>query len=655
MKRMYLLLGACLMASALASASEPEDTACWRVAELNPVVVTGTRTPKLLLDSPVQTEVITASQIAKADATNLRDLLQQIVPGVEFSYAMNQQVHMNFSGFGGQSMLVLVDGERLAGETMDDVDFARLTMDNVDHVEIVKGAASALYGSNACGGVVNIITKDASQPFALNVNGRLGRHGEQRYGLSWQQGGKRVKNILTANRARVDNYSVKSGDAPVTRVFSTVYGDATWNVRDRVAYRLSDRLTLTGRAGYFFRQLARTADAPERYRDLNAGLRGLWQIDGSRRLEASYAFDEYDKSDYQKITRLDIRGYSNVQNAFRLLYSHHLGRDVLLLGSDFMHDYLFNDKLDGKTRSQNNFDAFAQYDWNISDHWELVGALRYDYFSDHALSHLTPKLSVRYRPLSRLNVRFGYGMGFRAPTLKEKYYNFDMAGIWMVDGNPGLKAEVSHNLNLSAEYAKGNYCITANGYYNNVKNKIATGAPYYKNAADVMPHLPYLNLVDYSVVGAGLTALARWGNGITARLSYAFTDEHLPRDTRGQQVNNQYIPARKHALTAHADWEHQFTSWYRLDIALDGRILSGVDNSEYVDYYDIAKGVNTIHYPAYSIWKLSMAHRIGKAVRVTIAVDNLLNYKPKYYYLNSPLTDGINLQVGASVDIDKLF
>ena len=66
---------------------------------------------------------------------------------------------MNFSGFGGQSMLILVDGERLAGETMDDVDFTRIGMDNVDHIEIVKGAASALYGSNAAGGVINIITK----------------------------------------------------------------------------------------------------------------------------------------------------------------------------------------------------------------------------------------------------------------------------------------------------------------------------------------------------------------------------------------------------------------------------------------------------------------------------------------------------------------
>lgn len=108
---------------------------------------------------------------------------------------MNQQRHMNFSGFGGQSMLILVNGERLAGENMDDVDFDRLVLSNVDHIEIVKGPVSALYGSNAAGGVINIITKRSTKPFALNVNGRLGKHNNQRYG-----------NRLATRREEVEQY-----------------------------------------------------------------------------------------------------------------------------------------------------------------------------------------------------------------------------------------------------------------------------------------------------------------------------------------------------------------------------------------------------------------------------------------------------------------
>lgn len=656
MKRTVFILPAlsCLFPAAL-RADLPGDS-IYKCVEMEQVVVTGTRTPKLLANTPVLTKLITASDIAKADATNLRDLLQQVLPGVEFSYAMNQQIHMNFSGFGGQSMLILVDGERLAGETMDDVDFSRLCMDNVDHIEIVKGAASALYGSNAAGGVINIITKNGIRPFALNLNARLGRHHEQRYGLSWQQGASRWSNLLTVNRNRSDNYDVHNGDNPVTRVVATIYGDATWNFKEQLSYRPSEKLSLTGRAGYFYRQLVRTSETPERYRDFSGGLRGIWKPDTHNSLDLSYAFDQYDKSDYQRITRLDIRDYSNVQNSLRLLYNHTFGSDdVLSLGADYMHDYLFNTNLEDRTRRQDSFDAFAQYDWNVSRQWEAVGALRYDYFSDGRISRLTPKVSVRYQPVRNLNFRASYGMGFRAPTLKEKYYNFDMAGIWIVEGNPALKPEVSHNFNLSADYTHRHYNFTLAAYYNRIRDKIATGAPFYKNPSDRIPHLPYLNLDDYSVSGGEATAQARWPNGLTARLSYAYTHERLPKDKNSNAVNNQYIPARKHSMTGHIDWDRQFSTAYGLNIGLDGRFLSAVDNQEFVDYYDISKGIRTIHYPAYALFKLSLVQRIGKAVKASVILDNLFNYKPEYYYLNCPLTDGTNLMVGLSVDVDKFF
>ena len=371
----------------------------YRKFNLDEVVVTGTRTPKFLKDTPIQTRVINAKEIARLDATNVQDLLQQELPGVEFSYAMNQQTHLNFSGFGGQGVLFLVDGERLAGETMDDVDFTRLCMDNVERIEIVKGAASALYGSNATGGVINIITKNSQQPLTLNVNARYAKHNEQRYGAAFGLNGKHWNNMLTANFNRTDNYNVYSSENPGTRVISTVYGDKTMNLKDQLVWSPNSSLHFTGRAGYFFRETVRSADQPERYRDFSGGLRMQWNISEQDNLQASYAFDQYDKSDYQRITRLDIRDYSNVQNSLRLLYNHSFeSGDVLTVGSDLMHDYLYNTNLEGEVREQDSWDAFAQYDWRITDKWEAVGAVRYDYFSDGKESHVTPKLNVCYKP-----------------------------------------------------------------------------------------------------------------------------------------------------------------------------------------------------------------------------------------------------------------
>lgn len=650
-----LMAGTAPAAAAMDSDDAYVDSVC-RQFDLNEVVVTGTRTPKFLKDTPIQTRVINARELARLDATNVQDLLQQELPGVEFSYAMNQQTHLNFSGFGGQGVLFLVDGERLAGETMDDVDFTRLNMDNVERIEIVKGAASALYGSNATGGVINIITKRNRQPWTLNVNARYAKHNEQRYGASWGLNSKHLNNMLSAHFNRMDNYDVHSAANPVTRIISTVYGDKTVNLKEQLTWSPVSNFSLTGRAGYFFRETVRSADQPERYRDFSGGLRMNWQISDADDLQASYAFDQYDKSDYQRITRLDIRDYSNVLNSFRLLYNHTFGGgDVLTVGSDLLHDYLYNTNLEGETRKQDSWDLFAQYDWRLNDQWELVGALRYDYFSDGKDSHLTPKLNVCYKPLRNLAIRAGYGMGFRAPTLKEKYYNFDMSGIWIVEGNEHLKSEVSHNFNLSAEYTKGHYNYTASIYYNKVKNKLSTAAPYFKTAEDKLPYLPYSNLDDYSVCGGEVGAQAKWNNGLGARITYAYTKEQLAKDKDGNSINNQYIPAREHALNMRMDYDRQISSNYGLNIGLQGRVLSGVENVEYKDYYDVSKGTISVEYPAYTLWKLSLVQRIGKAVKVNAALDNLFGYKPKYYYLNSPITDGVTFQIGVSIDIDKFF
>ena len=650
-----LLAGAVPAAAAMDSDDAYVDSVC-RQFDLNEVVVTGTRTPKFLKDTPIQTRVINAKELARLDATNVQDLLQQELPGVEFSYAMNQQTHLNFSGFGGQGVLFLVDGERLAGETMDDVDFTRLNMDNVERIEIVKGAASALYGSNATGGVINIITKRNRQPWTLNVNARYAKHNEQRYGATWGLNSKHWNNMLSAHFNRIDNYDVHSAANPVTRIISTVYGDKTVNLKEQLTWSPASNFRLTGRAGYFFRETVRSADQPERYRDFSGGLRMNCQMSDADDLQASYAFDQYDKSDYQRITRLDIRDYSNVQNSFRLLYNHTFGDgDVLTVGSDLLHDYLFNTNLEGETRKQDSWDLFAQYDWRLNDRWELVGALRYDYFSDGKDSHLTPKLNICYKPLRNLAIRAGYGMGFRAPTLKEKYYNFDMSGIWIVEGNEHLKSEVSHNFNLSAEYTKGHYNYTASIYYNKVKNKLSTAAPYFKTAEDKLPYLPYSNLDDYSVCGGEVGAQAKWNNGLGARITYAYTKEQLAKDKDGNSINNQYIPAREHALNVRMDYDRQISSNYGLNIGLQGRVLSGVENVEYKDYYDVSKGTISVEYPAYTLWKLSLVQRIGKAVKVNAALDNLFGYKPKFYYLNSPITDGVTFQIGVSIDIDKFF
>lgn len=663
MPRTLFLAASLLVGCATFSVAQVSDSAF----HLNNVVVTGTRTPKLLKDTPIQTRLITAADIEKADAADIEGLLQQELPGVEFSFAMNQQKHLNMSGFGGQSILFLVDGERLAGETLDDIDFTRLNMAGVEHIEIVRGAASALYGSNAGGGVVNIITKESTEPWRLNYEAHFERH-NFRTNLTWGLARKHWQNTLTISGDNNKSYTLKNAPNPATQVVHKVYGDSVWSIKDRLVFTPTDKLKFIGRLAMFRRDVARTPDTYDTYYSVSSGLRGLWEISSNDHLDLSYSFDQYDKANDYKRTKRLIRHYSNVQNSFRGVYSHSWSRgDILTLGADYMHDHLKNKNLGDKKFSQNIFDAFAQYDWLISPQWEFVGALRYDHFSDTDNSRFTPKVSVRYQPKGfpshrgdgsgkgSLNLRFGYGMGFRAPSLKERYYNFDMANIWIVQGNPNLKAETSHNFTASADYTTGHYNFTLSAYYNDVRNKIATGVPHYLPDDPTQLYLDYVNLDRYSVYGGEATAQARWNGGWSARISYAYTNEHTPKDKDGNTANNQYIPARHHSLTARVDWDKQWTRRYGLRLSLNGRFLSSVKNTEYVDYYDISQGTSTVHYPAYTLWRLSAVQRFGTAFKLTLAADNILNYRPKHYYFNSPMTDGINLMAGLSIDIEKLF
>ena len=279
------------------------------------------------------------------------------------------------------------------------------------------------------------------------------------------------------------------------------------------------------------RELPREIEAPDRYRSFNGGLKGEWDIGAEDRLELSYAFDQYDKSQYNGFSGLDIRNYSNVQNSVRALYNHSFGNEsILTAGADYMRDYLMNTKLAGSKKTQDCADVFMQFDWQVSNRGEVVGALRYDYFSDGRMSRVTPKISALYKPLAHLNIRAAYGMGFRAPTLKEKYYEFDMAGIWIVRGNPDLKPETGHNLNLSADYTIRQYNITGTAYYNHIKNKITTGLPYYLPDNTSQLYLNYENLADYNSCGVEITAQTAWCNGLSAKLSYAFTYEQNSRN-----------------------------------------------------------------------------------------------------------------------------
>lgn len=608
---------------------------------LNEVVVTATRTPKSLKDVPVVTRVISSDEIAKTDATNIQDLLTEEIPGLEFGYAMSQETSLNMSGFGGNAVLFLVDGERLAGETMDNVDYNRLNLENVGQVEIVKGASSALYGANAVGGVVNLITKENREPWHVNLNSRYRSAGNE-----WRAGGDVNFNLSKWNSNTSFQYS-RVNTMKLTDAFDTeskiheVFGGETVNLKERLIYRVSDNLRLTARGSYFSRVSDR-ANYDDHYHDYSGGIRGVWDIDPTQNLELSYSYDQYDKSRFVDDIRTHDHDYSNRQHIVHGLYTKFWGANALTAGADYMNDYLSTYQFtDDSSHSQTSVDAFVQFDYNPLTWLNVIASVRDDYFSESDNNALTSRLAAMFK-LKPLSIRASYSGGFRAPTLKEMYMSFDMAGIQMIYGNPDLKPERSHNFNVSFErngmvnrsFLAGSYSLTLSGYYNYYNSRITTTD--FSGNADMEEGAIYCNEDGVKVMGIDLNARYRTRFGMGASVSYNYLH------TAGNTIDSQFTQPRPHSATWRIDYDRQICSAYKFYVSLSGRYLS-----KPVSRYETDG--------AYSLWKFTLQQRVWKGINVNFIIDNLLNYKPRIYYWNSAPTTGRTWSVGISLDINDFF
>lgn len=604
---------------------------------LNEVVVTGTRTPRLLKEVPILTRVISSTDIEKSDATDIADLLQTELPGVEFSFSMNQQTSLNMQGFGGNAILFLVDGERVAGETLDNIDYSRLSLDNVERVEIVKGAASSLYGSNAVGGVINLISKKAEKPWSLNLNAKVGAHQEQRYGVNVGAKNDHINNSFNAQFSKMGTYLLEGE----TDQFNC-YGSEVWNIKDRFIYKPLENLEFTANAGFFYRERDSSPINKDRYRGFNGGLKGFYEFTSNNNLEVSYKFDQYDKSDFSTKTRKDIRDYSNVQHITRALYNHKFdGKHFFTVGADYMRDYLTSYQFkDGGSYIQHSADVFAQFDWNPTNNFNVIGGLRYDYFSAASMQHVSPKLGLMYK-FKNGSLRGSYASGFRAPTLKEMYMSFDMASIFMIYGNPDLKPESSHNFLLTAEYNLGRYNFTLSGFYNLVDNRITT---VWNEERDGMV---YSNMAKLNIGGVDANASVRYPCGIGARLSYVYTHEHIKK---GEPLTTN---TRPHTGTVRIDYDKRWKN-YGFNISLSGRVLSQLATDVFTKSNSYEE-TERVFYPAYTIWKLHLTQHIWKGINLSFTVDNLFNYRPKEYDYNSPTSTGTTCSVGLCLNVDEMF
>lgn len=601
------------------------------------VVVTGTRTPKPLKEVPVLTRVISEREIKQINPMDFRNLLEFALPGLQFGTAHGSNLPtLKFQGAEGGYVLFLVDGERIGGEGSNgNIDFGRIDVDNIARIEVVKGAMSALYGAQAMGGVVNIITKNADRPFTADVSARYGSKDEMKYSASVGTKLNRFSSYTTFSYRKSDPYEVKDRDGQVQEVHgkdtvwrdtvsaasSVVLGYKAWSVNERLGYSFTDALKAEMSVGYYCNNLRNPYELDgiqDRFSTLTLNPKVHYMPGENHLLTLSYMMDDYVKKEVYSDGFPDRTMMEDFTNTVRLNYSGKLAeRHLLTAGAEVntqkMRHYWFD--LEAlQDYKQQNYVVYVQEEWKASGAFSLVAGVRADCHSGYGF-HASPNISLMYR-WAGLSLRGGYGMGFRLPTLKELHASYPMGGFgFMIYGNEDLKPEESHQGTLSAEYTKGVFNGSVSGYYTKYRNEIYLGT--YEEEDGTLAQ-KYYNHESSRKTGLDVMGQVRLDCGFTFNGSYSYVNTHADVDGYNTSV------FRPHSLTFTANYARQVGK-VRTSAALNGRWLSKVDvwNKD-----DDGNYVLTPYY-AYTSIDLNLGARFPRGFRLGVGLNNLLNFKAK--------------------------
>ncbi len=633
---------------------QPEETA------INEVVVTGTRYERQLKDVPVLTRVISREEIETINPVDFTTLLESALPGIQFYYnTMSQVSEITYQGMDAKSVLFLLDGERISGESGDsNIDYNRFNINDIERIEVVRGAASTLYDSKAIGGVINIITKKSIRPFNANLHTRYAGKKGQSYSVSTGINLNRFSSLTSFGWRKRDTYLVKDDrgkqkeilkpDGTVTKTESdpvafNIYGYSIMDVSQKLSYNFSDRLTGYARASYYSNKRDKYDNARhyQRYRDLVLSGRLKWQFTDKQNLDLSYIRDNYIKDNVY--VDENERVYGNVNSTIRLYYTGTFGKHILSGGVDLLREDLKHHFLkDTTTLHMNQYSFCLQDDWQLTDKINIVAGVRGDKGGGYRM-HFTPKVSLLYRPWKAFTLRAGYSQGYRIPNLKELYQEFNMGGMGiMMYGNKNLKPEEGNQISASVEYDHRGLNLSVSAYHNRYKNKIS----YEYIEPGKSPNMQYANAFNVKTTGVEVTANYKLPFGLRFSGGYSYVYDYDKRDGYNRSWT------RPHSARLSTVYKQRFgktTETIAFNTQWVSRITRYAYNSSDKTY---TKSV----YDPRTLCSLNLRSELPRGIVLGLMFDNIFNYRDKAVDSAVQLPeDGRTFVATVSINIADMF
>ena len=606
---------------------QPSETA------LNELVVTGSRYERQLKDVPVITRVISREEIETVNPVDFTTLLEYTLPGIQFYYnTMSQVPEITYQGMDAKAVLFLLDGERISGESGDsNIDYSRFNINDIERIEVVRGAASTLYDSRAIGGVINIITKKSVRPFTASMNTRYAGKKGQSYSASAGVNLHRFSSLTSFGWRKRDSYLVKdeqgkqkeiiNPDGSVTKsktdpVAFNIYGYSIMDVSQKLSYNFSDRFTGSARISYYTNKRDKYDNARyyQRYRDLILSGKLKWQFADNQNLDLSYIRDNYIKDNVYVDD--DERVYGNVNSTIRLYYTGMFGKHTLSGGVDLLREDMKHHFMkDTATVHMNQYSFCLQDDWQLTDKMNVVVGVRGDKGGSYRL-HFTPKVSVLYRPLKTITLRAGYSQGYRIPNLKELYQEFNMGGMGiMMYGNKDLKPEEGTQISASVEYDYKGLNLSVSTYHNRYKNKIS----YEYISPGKSWNMKYVNALNVKTTGVEVTANYKLPFGLRFSGGYSYVYDYDERDG----YNMSWV--RPHSARLSSVYKHRFGKTTE-SVAFNTSWVSSI--TRYA-YSSSDKTYTKTKYDPRTLCSLNLRSELPRGIAIGLMVDNIFNYRDK--------------------------
>jgi outer membrane receptor for ferrienterochelin and colicins len=544
-------------------------------------------------------------------------------------------------GLSGDRVLVLVDGQPLSARTASTVDLSQIPVEDVERIEVAKGAVSTLYGSRAMGGVINVITRDSADRTRYSLQVDAGTHGDKnRDGApsethaSASVGGGFGRASLGVN---ADVRASRGYDLDPDTYDAEGYDGTRSSLGLRAGYELGGGARISTRPSYYREDVSRPFDtfAPGQGQIRKEKIEEVERVRvpvslalpaGRSHFELTALYERFDERSAQDV--LSTPAVDQERDALielergELQWDRPFGENHLVTGGLVAFRETLSQeqtRVEGsRTREiveiepgaeRESVEAYLQDDIFLGERWEAVPGIRYHHDSDFG-GFATPKINLFYQQAGAdgftTNVRFGVGRGYRTPNLKERFFVFDHSALgYMVLGNPDLEPERSTSYQFGVEWVQpGAWRVDANLFHNRLTDLITTAFDEQASQEAGLQIFRYQNIERATTQGLELVASRRLSRAW--RLEGAYTHLRAEDESTGNT-----LPERpRHQARLGLQWEP--VGW-RTSVDLNATYRS----EEYVDT------ANTQESPAWTRWDLRINTDVTRHLTAFVGVDNL--------------------------------